>query len=141
MGLDATVFKSSSGSVQTMSWTNDTDFPVLVRGQKIRDGNRGYVRFVLYSVPTGRRVSLSNPIIKNRKAATDTVQYTASMPAGTSRRVEFPVEGKDVWVTRTVRDKAGKVIHTNTYYSHYAVITGLTLIGTGGAAADSDSTR
>jgi vancomycin resistance protein YoaR len=139
IGLDATVFKSSGGSVQTMSWTNDTDYPVLIRGYRIRDGGRGYVRFVLYSVPTGRRVSFSNPVIKNRRAPRDTVQYTSSMPAGTSRRVEYPVEGKDVWVTRTVRDRKGNIVHRETYYSHYAVITGLTLIGTAGAAADTTS--
>src|SRR5262245_59878601 len=64
LGLDATVFKSGSGSVQTMSWTNDTDAPVLVRGFKIREGSRGYVRFDLYSVPNGRKVSFSKPIVK-----------------------------------------------------------------------------
>jgi hypothetical protein len=32
-------------------------------------------------------------------------------------------------VTRTVRDKAGKVIHKDTYYSNYARITGVTLVG------------
>ncbi len=31
-GLDATVFISSGGSKQTMSWTNDTKYPVLIRG-------------------------------------------------------------------------------------------------------------
>ena len=36
LGLDATVFISASGSKQTMSWTNDTDYPVLIRGYKIR---------------------------------------------------------------------------------------------------------
>ena len=51
LGLDATVFISASGSVQTMSWTNDTDYPVLIRGYKIKEGNRGYVKFELYSVP------------------------------------------------------------------------------------------
>jgi vancomycin resistance protein YoaR len=35
LGLDATVFISASGSVQTMSWTNDTDYPVLIRGYRI----------------------------------------------------------------------------------------------------------
>ena len=40
LGLDATVFISDSGSTQTMSWTNDTDYPVLIRGYKIRDGSR-----------------------------------------------------------------------------------------------------
>jgi vancomycin resistance protein YoaR len=131
IGLDATVFKSGSGSVQTMSWRNDTDYPVLIRGFRIREGGSGYVRFDLYSVPTGRTVSFSKPTIRNISRASDTVQYTTALPAGSSRRIEYPVDGKDVWVTRTVRAKDGTVIRRETYYSHYARITGVTLIGRG----------
>jgi vancomycin resistance protein YoaR len=128
-GLDATVFKSGSGSVQTMSFTNDTPYPVLIRGYKIKDGSSGYVRFDIYSVPTGRKVVISNPTIKNIRPATDTVQYTTSLAPGVRKRVEYPVDGKDVWRTVTVKDANGKVIHQTTYYSHYSRITGLTLIG------------
>ena len=56
MGLDATVFKSGSGSNQDMTWTNDTKYPVLIRGINTRSGSSGYVTFYLYSVPTGRKV-------------------------------------------------------------------------------------
>jgi len=52
----------------------------------------------------------------------------SSLPKGASERVEFPVDGMQVWVTRTVR-KGGKVIHKETYYSNYARITGITLVG------------
>src|SRR4029079_9198577 len=41
LGLDATVCKSGSGSTQDMTWTNDTRYPVLIRGINIRSGNRG----------------------------------------------------------------------------------------------------
>lgn len=133
VGLDATVFISSSGSVQTMSWTNDTAYPVLIRGINTRSGTKGWVTFVLYSVPTGRVVELSEPVIKNVRPATDTVEYTSSLPAGTRKRLEFPVDGMEVWVTRTVT-RDGVVIHRNTWYSRYARMTGLTLIGTGGSS-------
>ena len=129
LGLDATVFKSGSGSVQTMSWVNDTEYPVLIRGYKIRDGGAGYVRFDLYSVPTGRKVSFSRPVVKNVRPASDSVQYTTTLAPGARKRIEYPVAGKDVWVTRTVRDASGKVIHQETYYSHYARITGIVLVG------------
>ena len=99
IGLDATVFKSGSGSTQTVSWTNDTDYPVLIRGYKIRSGSRGYVRFDLYSVPTGRKVSIGAPVIRNIRRASDTVQYTSSLAPGSSKRIEFPVDGKQVWRT------------------------------------------
>jgi vancomycin resistance protein YoaR len=129
LGLDATVFISASGSKQTMSFTNDTDYPVLIRGYGFREGSAGYVRFDIYSVPTGRKVSFSRPIVKNVRRATDTVQYTSSLPAGAAKRIEYPVDGKQVTVTRTVRDRNGKVVHRDTYYSNYARITGITLIG------------
>ncbi len=129
-GLDATVFKSGSGSVQTMSWTNDTDYPVLIRGYKIKNGSKGYVRFDLYSVPTGRKVVIGNPTIKNIRRATDTVQYTSSLAPGVRKRIEYPVDGKDIWRTVTVY-QGGKVLHQTTYYSHYSRITGVTLVGKG----------
>jgi vancomycin resistance protein YoaR len=137
-GLDATVFKSSSGSVQTMSWTNDTEYPVLIRGYKIREGNTGYVKFVLYSVPTGRRVVISAPTIKNVRPATDTIVYTSTLAPGVRKRIESPVAGRDVWRTVTVY-QGGRIIHQKTYYSHYARITGVTLIGKA-AAAPADTT-
>jgi hypothetical protein len=80
-------------------------------------------------VPNGRKVSFSRPIVRNVRYATDTVQYTSSLPAGSSKRIEYPVDGKQVTVTRTVRDRAGNVIHRDTYFSNYARITGITLIG------------
>jgi vancomycin resistance protein YoaR len=134
LGLDATVFISASGSRQTMSWTNDTSHPVLIRGINSRKGTTGYVTFALYSVPGNRKVSFSTPVVKNILKATDTVEYTAKLPAGTRKRIEYPVDGKDVWVTRTVTEN-GTVIHKDTYYSHYARITGVTLVGTGGSSA------
>lgn len=133
IGLDATVFKSSSGSTQTMSWTNDTKYPVLIRGFKIRANGRGYVRYVLYSVPNGRKVVISTPIIKNVRPSSDTVVYTTSLAPGSAKRIEFPVDGKDVWRTVTVFQN-GTVIHKTTYYSHYARITGVTMIGRSGSS-------
>jgi vancomycin resistance protein YoaR len=128
IGLDATVFKSSSGSTQTMSWTNDTKYPVLIRGYKIRGGGKGYVKFTIFSVPNGRRVVISAPTIKNVRPSWDSVVYTSGLKAGVKQRVEYPVDGKDVWRTVTVYE-GGKVIHRTTYYSHYSRITGVTLIG------------
>ncbi len=138
LGLDATVFISASGSRQTMAFTNDTRFPILIRGVNTREGNRGFVRFDLYSVPTGRTVSFGKPVVKNIRNAKDSIQYTSTLPAGQRQRIEFPTQGKDVWVTRTVRDSSGKVIHTDTFYSHYAVITGIVLVGTGGGDTSGD---
>jgi vancomycin resistance protein YoaR len=131
IGLDATVFISNGGSVQTMSFTNDTAYPLLIRGTGYRKGGNGYVRFDLYSVPTGRTVRFSKPVIKDIRPAIDTTQHTKTLAAGQTKRIEYPVDGKKVWVTRVVRDRGGHVIHKETYFSNYKRVDGITLIGTG----------
>jgi len=135
LGLDATVFQSGSGSIQTMSFRNDTNNPLLIRGYGWKVGSKGYVKFEIWSVPSGRTVSFSKPIVKNVKPASDSTQYTTALAPGKRERIEYPVDGKDVWVTRTVKDAAGTVIHQETYYSHYARITGIVQIGVAPAPA------
>jgi vancomycin resistance protein YoaR len=129
VGLDATVFISASGSKQTMSFVNDTDYPLLIRGMGWRNGGSGYVKFEVYSVPNGRKVSFATGSKRNYRNATDTIQYTSSLPRGSAKRVEYPVDGFQVSVTRTVRDRSGKVLHRDTWFSNYARITGITLVG------------
>ena len=129
LGLDATVFQSSSGSIQTMSFTNDTPNPILIRGIGWNVGTKGYVKFELWSVPSNRVVTFSKPIVKNVLPAKDSTVYTTALAPGVKERIEFPVDGKDVWVTRTVKDAAGTVLHEETYYSHYARITGILRVG------------
>jgi vancomycin resistance protein YoaR len=129
VGLDATVFISASGSKQTMSFVNDTKYPLLIRGMGWREGGAGYVKFEVYSVPNGRRVSFATGPKRNYRYASDTVQYTSSLPRGATKRIEYPVNGFQVSVTRTVRDRSGKVIHRDTWFSNYARITGITLVG------------
>lgn len=130
LGLDATVFISGGGSVQTMSWRNDTKYPILIRGIRTRSGSKGFVRYDLYSVPNGRKVVIGNPTVKNFSKAWDSVQKTSSMKTGTSKRIESPVDGKDVWRTVSVYQD-GKLIRQRTYFSHYSRITGVVLVGTG----------
>ena len=134
LGLDATVFESDSGSVTTMSFRNDTAYPILIRGYTLA----GAVKFSLFSVPTGRRVTFSQPIVTNRNPGVETTEYTTSIPAGTTKRLEYPTIGMRVSVTRTVTDAAGVVIHHDVFNSNYARVDGLTLIGrapSGGGAA------
>ena len=140
LGLDATVFISASGSKQTMSFTNDTDYPVLIRGRGWRSGSAGYVRFDIYSVPTGRKVTIQTGPRRELKRATDTVEYTSALAPGVRKRVEYPVDGFKVTAVRTVRDSKGNVIHKDTYSSNYARITGLTLVGKGRPAPESTPT-
>lgn len=124
LGLDATVWLTG-GSGRSVRWRNDTEYPVLIRGI----ASPGVVRFDLYSVPSGRIVTFSKPLVKNYSPGSDLTQYTTSLPPGVAKRVEYPTNGMDTWVTRIVKDKDGTVIRTDTFYSHYARVNGLTLIG------------
>jgi vancomycin resistance protein YoaR len=126
-GLDATVYQSDGGGVQDMTFRNDTKFPILIRAY----ARPGIVRFTIYSVPTGRKVSFTRPLVKNYRPGHTEVRYTSSLPKGARRQIEYPADGQDVWVTRIVRDKSGKVIHKETFYSHYARVIGIILVGRG----------
>lgn len=125
LGLDATVFKSGGGAVQDMTWRNDTPYPVLIKAY----ARPGIVRFTLYSVPNGRHVSFSKPVVKNARPGTTIVRETTSLKPGERQQIEWPATGMDVWVTRTVTDKSGQIIHTDRYYSHYARMVGVILVG------------
>jgi vancomycin resistance protein YoaR len=120
LGLDATVSDS-----QTMRFRNDTKHSVMIRSM----ASPGVVRFEIWSVPNGRTTTWSRPSVTNVVRGYDTVQYTSSLAPGERKRTEYPVDGKDVSVTRTVRDSAGRVVHRDTFVSHYHRMVGITLIG------------
>ena len=120
LGLDATVSES-----QTMRFRNDTKHPILITSV----ARPGLVKFDLWSVPNGRTVTWSTPRVTNVVKGYDTVQYTGSLRKGERERIEWPVDGKDVSVTRSVRDASGRLIHRDTFVSHYHRMVGITLVG------------
>ena len=123
-GLDATVLIIDD-AVTDMTFRNDTEYPIVIRGY----GTPGQVTFQMWSVPTGRTVALSAPLISDRSSAIETTQLDTSMAPGTSRRVEFPHDGFNVSVSRTVYAADGTVLHANTWYSDYHTVNGITLVG------------
>ena len=112
---------------QTMRFRNDTKYPVLIKSF----ASPGTVRFEIWSVPNGRTITWSRPSISNVVRGYDTVQKTSTLPRGTSERIEWPVDGKDVSITRTVRGGDGRVIHRDVFVSHYHRMVGITLVGQG----------
>jgi vancomycin resistance protein YoaR len=126
-GLDATVYQSDGGSVVDMTFRNDTKFPILIRAY----AKPGIVRFTIYSVPTGRKIILTKPIVKNYRPGHTEYRYTTALKKGVSQAIEYPADGQDVWVTRIVKDSSGKVIHKETFYSHYSRVIGIILVGRG----------
>ena len=124
LGLDATVWMYSWTSRQDMTFKNDTGYPILIRSFN----SYGVVRFDIYGVPDGRRTTFSKPTIKNVVKSHDTTVETTAIPVGTTKRVEFPHDGMDVWVTRTVT-RNGVVIHKETIFSDYKVVIGELWVG------------
>ena len=123
-GLDATV-SIMDGWAQDMTFRNDTEGPIVVRGY----GGSGSVTFEIWSMPLGRNVVITDPVTSNHRQAGDSTQVDANMAPGTSKRVEFPHDGHDVSRTRFVYDAAGNLIHRNDYFSSYATVTGVLLVG------------
>lgn len=134
VGLDATVAKGT-GWEQNMTWRNDTAYPVLIHGINAY----GVVTFQLFSVDPHRTVTLSTPIVKNYRYASDSTQYVTTLKPGQAVRVEYPSNGFDAWVTWTVKDAAGTVIHQETFYSHYATVNGLVQVGVASLPSPSPS--
>jgi vancomycin resistance protein YoaR len=124
LGLDATVWISKARRL-TMSFVNDTAYPILIRGIN----QTGKVTFEIYGVDDGRTVEFSEPVVTNPVAAVDKIKYVDALPAGVKKRVEFNSDGMDVSVTRTVRDAAGNIIHEDTFNSEYGTVDGLTEVG------------
>ncbi len=120
LGLDATVSDS-----QTMRFRNDTAHPILIRSH----ASPGVVRFEIWSVPNGRTVTWSRPAVSNVVGGYDTVRYSSTLRPGERERIEYPVDGKDVSITRTVRNGSGRVVHRDTFVSHYHRMVGVTLVG------------
>jgi vancomycin resistance protein YoaR len=127
LGLDATVSKFGGRSVQNMRFRNDTATPLFIRGLS----GGGWVRFEIYSLPTGRTVTFSKPAVSNVRPAIDTSVRTSALKKGQTERLETPTAGKDVFVTRTVRDASGRVVHTDRWFSHYIRVDGILRIGIG----------
>ena len=62
-GLDATV-SIMDGWAQDMTFRNDTEHPIVVRGF----GGNGSVTFQIWSVPTGRSVVITDAVTSNHRA-------------------------------------------------------------------------
>ncbi len=125
LGLDATV-----SNAQTMSFANDMKTAVLIRGVKIRGGgSAGYVRFEIWGTDDGRTVSIGQPQVRNvRQATTKTVSVSTLKP-GEREQTEYAANGMNVTVNRVVRDRNGKVIHRDSFFSPYQLWNGRIEVG------------
>jgi vancomycin resistance protein YoaR len=119
LGLDATVWIMNGGR-QTVTFTNDMAHSIFIRGLRLGGaGGWGYVRYEIWGIPDGRRVTIGAPLVSNVLRPTTVMVPVTTLPPGVRRQTEWPANGMDVQVTRVVRNAAGRVIHQETYFSHY----------------------
>jgi vancomycin resistance protein YoaR len=127
-GLDATVWIVGS-TKQTMSFKNDTKYPILITRTVTNAGNRRWLTFKIWSVPNGRKAVVSNLVIQHGPRAIDTVVRDPTKPVGYSFRNNSPVDGAKVWVTVSIYDH-GKLHWSKRYYSRYPAVNGVLVVGT-----------
>jgi vancomycin resistance protein YoaR len=127
-GLDATVWIIGR-TKQTMSFRNDTDYPILIQRIITHAGSRRWITFKIWSVPNGRTYRISNLVINHGPRAVDTVVKDRTKPVGYSFRNNAPADGAKVWVTVSIYDH-GKLHWTRRYYSNYPAVNGVLVVGT-----------
>ena len=125
MGLDATVYSNGS-TTWDMRFTNDTPNPIVIRSWTAGGSASRKIYVEFWSLPTGRKIAISNAVVSNISKAKDTTQYVASLQPGLkSYRKEYPTDGLDAYRTRTVTDASGSVIHYDQFWSHYSTVNGI----------------
>ncbi len=127
-GLDATVWIIGK-TKQTMSFKNDTEYPILIQRTITNAGNKRWLTFKIWSVPNGRTAKVTNTVIQHGPRAIDTVVRDPTKPVGYSFRNNAPADGAKVSVTVTIYDH-GKVHWTKRYYSNYPAVKGVLVVGT-----------
>jgi vancomycin resistance protein YoaR len=128
VGLDATVYSNGGDSTWDLKWTNDTPNPILIVSFT-QGGSDSWVTVALWSLPLNRTITWSGGQKANVSVATDSTVYTTKLAPGKWGRQEYPSDGFDTSVTRTVLDPSLKVVHNDTWTSHYARVDGIFLKG------------
>ena len=127
-GLDATVWIVGQAK-QTMSFKNDTKYPILIQRIITHAGSRRWITFKIWSVPNGRTYKISNVVIQPGPSAKDTVLKDPTKPVGYTYRNNSPADGAKVWVTVSIYDH-GKLHWQKRYFSNYPAVDGVLVKGT-----------
>ena len=113
-GLDATIYSPQVD----FKFRNDTDSFILI--QSYTDVRAGTLSFNFYGQATGRSVLVSEPIISNIIArGPDIYEVDPNLPIGAVQQLEWPKDGMDVQVARTVSTSDGQILHQDTIFSRY----------------------
>jgi vancomycin resistance protein YoaR len=127
-GLDATVWIVGK-TKQTMSFRNDTEYPILITRTVTQAGGKRWLTFKIWSVPNGRTYKISNRVIQHGPRAVHRVVKDPTKPVGYVYYNNPPADGAKVWVTLSIYDH-GKLHWRKRYYSNYPAVDGVTIVGT-----------
>ena len=127
-GLDATVWIVGN-TKQTMSFKNDTKYPILISRTIRNAGSRRWLTFKIWSVPNGRKATVTNTVIQAGERAIHRTVKDPTKPVGYRFFNNSAVNGARVWTTVTIYDH-GKVHWRKRYFSNYPAVNGVTVIGT-----------
>ena len=123
-GMDATIYTPDVD----FKFRNDTDHYLLI--QTDVDETAGTLSFRFYGTPTGRQVTIEDPVVENVVPHGPAIyQDDPSLPKGTTEQVDWANDGVDVTVRRTVTE-GDAVIHQDTFFSRYKPWRARYLIGT-----------
>ncbi len=130
-GLDATVWKVGNAT-QNMTFRNDTKYPILITRNVTQAGSKRWLTFKIWSVPNGRKATVSNVVIQHGPRAKSTIVKDPTKPVGYRFFNNAPADGAKVWVTVSIYDH-GKLHWRKRYFSNYPAVDGVTVVGTKGS--------
>jgi vancomycin resistance protein YoaR len=127
-GLDATVWIVGK-TKQTMSFKNDTEYPILITRTVTNDGGKRWLTFKIWSVPNHRKATVTNTVIQPGERAVHRTVEDPTKPVGYRFFNNSAVNGARVWTTVTIYDH-GKVHWKKRYFANYPAMDGVTIVGT-----------
>ena len=127
-GLDATVWIVGK-TKQTMSFMNDTEYPILITRTVTGAGSKRWLTFKIWSVPNGRKATVTNTVIQPGERAVHRIVKDPTKPVGYRFFNNAAVNGAKVWTTVSIYDH-GKLHWQKRYFSNYPAVDGVTIVGT-----------
>ena len=138
-GLDATVWIVGN-TKQTMSFKNDTKYPILITRSVSNSGGKRWLTFKIWSVPNGRTAKVTNTVIQHGPRAIHRTVKDPTKPVGYRFFNNAPADGAKVWTTVSIYDH-GKLHWSKRYFSNYPAVDGVTVVGSGLTIAGCVPTR
>ena len=127
-GLDATVWIIGK-TKQTMSFKNDTKYPILIQRVITQDGSRRWLTFKIWSVPNGRTVQGHQRVDPARPEG-DTQDREGSDQACGVQVLQQRPGGRRQGGGHRVDLRPRQAPLEKRYFSNYPAVDGVTVVGT-----------